>query len=105
MPIGFAHAGTAMFAPELLPALLGVAILSSAFPYTLEMVALTRLPARTFGTLMSIEPAFAAISGLVFLGEQLSAMQWVAIGAIIFASAGTTLSSQPSQPVAVPAPD
>ncbi|MBO3278071.1 threonine/homoserine exporter RhtA [Pseudomonas schmalbachii] len=104
-PIGFAHAGTAMFAPELLPVLLGVAVLSSAFPYTLEMYALTRLPTRTFGTLMSMEPAIAAMSGLIFLGEQLTFIQWIAIGAIILASAGTTLSSQPNHPAPVPVAD
>lgn len=105
-PIGIVHAGTALLDLHLLPALLGVAVLSSALPYTLEMVALTRLPARTFGTLMSIEPAFGALSGLFFLGEQLTFLQWLAIAAIIVASVGTTLSSQPSQPVlTAPAPD
>lgn len=105
-PIGIVHAGTALLDLHLLPALLGVAVLSSALPYTLEMVALTRLPARTFGTLMSIEPAFGALSGLIFLGEQLTFLQWLAIAAIIVASVGTTLSSQPSQPVLnAPAPD
>lgn len=105
-PIGIVHAGAALLDLHLLPALLGVAVLSSALPYTLEMVALTRLPARTFGTLMSIEPAFGALSGLIFLGEQLTFLQWLAIAAIIVASVGTTLSSQPSQPVLnAPAPD
>ena len=104
-PIGFAHAGSALLDVSLLPALLGVAVLSSALPYTLEMIALTRLPARTFGTLMSIEPAFGAISGLVFLGEQLTSHQWLAIGAIIFASVGTTLSSRPKEPLALPVAD
>ncbi|MCY1443611.1 Threonine/homoserine exporter RhtA [compost metagenome] len=94
-----------MFAPELLPVLIGVAVLSSAFPYTLEMYALTRMPTRTFGTLMSLEPAIAAMSGLIFLGEQLTPIQWIAIGAIILASAGTTLSSQPNHPAPVPTAD
>ncbi|MFO5890474.1 EamA family transporter, partial [Klebsiella pneumoniae] len=64
---------------------LWVGVLSSALPYTLDMVALTRRPARTSGTLMSIEPAFGALSGLLFLGERLSPTQWLAIGAIILA--------------------
>lgn len=51
---------------------LGVAILSSALPFSLEMVALKKLPAKTFSILMSLEPAFAALSGLVFLSESLS---------------------------------
>ncbi|MGK4738693.1 EamA family transporter, partial [Pseudomonas aeruginosa] len=92
VPIGVAHAGADLLDPALIPLALGVAVLSTALPYTLEMVALTRLPARTFGTLMSIEPAFGALSGLLFLGERLSPTQWLAIGAIILASVGTTLS-------------
>lgn len=84
--------GADLLDPALIPLALGVAVLSTALPYTLEMVALTRLPARTFGTLMSIEPAFGALSGLLFLGERLSPTQWLAIGAIILASVGTTLS-------------
>ncbi|WP_460415966.1 threonine/homoserine exporter RhtA [Pseudomonas sp. microsymbiont 2] len=97
-PIGIAHAGSALLTPALLPVALGVAILSTALPYSLEMVALTRMPARTFGTLMSIEPAFGALSGLLFLGERLTAWQWLAILAIITASVGATLSMKRETP-------
>jgi inner membrane transporter RhtA len=78
--------------PSLIPVAIGVAILSTALPYTLEMVALTRMPARTFGTLMSIEPAFGALSGLLFLHEYLSLSQWMAIMCIILASVGATMT-------------
>jgi inner membrane transporter RhtA len=91
-PFGIAHAGTDLLSPALIPVAVGVAILSTALPYSLEMVALTRMPAKTFGTLMSIEPAFGALSGLLFLNEVLSLTQWLAIAAIITASAGATLS-------------
>ncbi|NNA89607.1 threonine/homoserine exporter RhtA [Pseudomonas gessardii] len=91
-PIGIVHAGSALLTPALIPIAIGVAILSTALPYTLEMVALTRLPARTFGTLMSIEPAFGALSGLFFLQEYLSLAQWLAIACIIQASVGATLT-------------
>jgi len=91
-PIGIVHAGSALLTPAVIPLALGVAVLSTALPYSLEMVALTRMPARTFGTLMSIEPAIGALSGLVFLGEVLSTTQWLAIGAIITASVGATLA-------------
>ncbi|WP_038927716.1 EamA family transporter, partial [Yersinia pestis] len=74
---------------------LAVAILSTALPYSLEMVALTRLPARTFGTLMSLEPALAAISGLVFLNEHLTLVQWLALASIISASVGASLTIKP----------
>ncbi|KJK05414.1 MULTISPECIES: threonine/homoserine exporter RhtA [Pseudomonas] len=102
-PIGIAHAGSALLTPAILPIALGVAILSTALPYSLEMVALTRMPARTFGTLMSIEPAFGALSGLLFLGEVLSVTQWLAIGAIITASVGATLSMRKESPALVAA--
>ncbi|WP_176506437.1 MULTISPECIES: threonine/homoserine exporter RhtA [Pseudomonas] len=91
-PVGIVHAGSALLTPAVIPLALGVAVLSTALPYSLEMVALTRMPARTFGTLMSIEPAIGALSGLLFLGEVLSTTQWLAILAIIAASAGATLS-------------
>ncbi|MNG21581.1 Threonine/homoserine exporter RhtA [compost metagenome] len=91
------HAGTDLLRPELLPVALAVALLSTAIPYTLEMIALTRLPAQTFGTLMSIEPAFGALSGLIFLGEHLSLLQWLAILCIILASIGCTVTAPPRQ--------
>lgn len=91
-PIGIVHAGATLLTPSLIPVAIGVAILSTALPYTLEMIALTRMPARTFGTLMSIEPAIGALSGLVFLQEYLSFAQWSAIICIILASVGATLT-------------
>ncbi|WP_300632693.1 threonine/homoserine exporter RhtA [Pseudomonas sp.] len=102
-PIGIVHAGTALLTPALIPVAIGVAILSTALPYTLEMVALTRLPARTFGTLMSIEPAFGALSGLFFLHEHLTLAQWLAITCIILASVGATLTMRNESKPLVPA--
>jgi inner membrane transporter RhtA len=101
-PIGIAHAGGALLNPSLIPVAIGVAILSTALPYTLEMVALTRMPVRTFGTLMSMEPAVGALSGLVFLHESLTLTQWLAIGAIIIASAGATLTTRPEPAALLP---
>ena len=94
IPFGVAHAGSTLLSPVLLPYALGVAVLSSALPYSLEMVALTRLPARTFSTLLSLEPAVAAMAGVALLHEQLSLLQCLAIVAIIVAAAGTALSVQ-----------
>ena len=102
-PIGVAHAGSALLQPALIPIALGVAILSTALPYTLEMIALTRMPVRTFGTLMSMEPAIGALSGLLFLQEMLSLTQWLAIAAIIAASVGATLTTRPEPAALVPA--
>ncbi|KAA5967046.1 threonine/homoserine exporter RhtA [Pantoea sp. M_9] len=92
VPLGLLFASPGIWHWEILPLALLIALLSSAIPYSLEMVAMTRLPARIFGTLMSLEPAVAALSGMLFLGEQLTLPQWSGLLAIITASAGTTLT-------------
>jgi inner membrane transporter RhtA len=88
VPLGIADAGRALLAPSVLLQGLAVAVLSSALPYTLEMIALRRLATKTFGTLMSLEPAVAALAGLVVLHERLTPLQWTAIGAVMIASVG-----------------
>jgi inner membrane transporter RhtA len=93
LPAGVAGAGAALLSPAILPTALAVAVLSSALPYTLEMYALPRLPAKTFGTLMSVEPALGALAGLALLGEQLTARQWLGLGAIVATSIGTTVTA------------
>ena len=92
VPFGVAHAGAALLNPALLPVALTVAVLSSALPYSLEMFALTRLPRATFGTLMSLEPAVAALMGWLILGQRLTLRQDAAIACIIAASAGATVT-------------
>lgn len=94
VPFGIYSAGTELLRVEFWPAAFGVAVLSSALPYSLEMLALQKLPARTFSILMSLEPALAALSGLFFLQEYLTPVQMVAIALLITASIGTTLSLQ-----------
>ena len=96
-PIGFWQNGMALLSPDVLPLALGVGILSTALPFSLEMMALTRIPARTFGTLMSLEPAVGALSGMVILGERLTLLEWCALGAVVFASAGATLTIKTSK--------
>ncbi|WP_288450446.1 EamA family transporter [uncultured Acinetobacter sp.] len=71
-----------------------LAILASALPFSLEMLALKRLTPLSFGTLMSLEPAVAAFSGFIFLGEILLWNQWLALATIITASVGCTLTTQ-----------
>ncbi|BBV77486.1 threonine/homoserine exporter RhtA [Raoultella sp. Lac2] len=92
VPLGMLQATDTLFQWSLLPLGLAIAILSTALPYSLEMIALTRMPTRTFGTLMSMEPALAALSGMIFLGEMLTFTQTLALGAIILASMGSTLT-------------
>lgn len=92
LPIGMLNAPPSFFSTSVVLPGIAVAILSTALPYSLDMVALTRLPARTFGVLMSIDPAIAALMGLLFLNERLSVPQWIAITLIIVASIGVTLT-------------
>ena len=105
VPIGVAQAGQSLLSAAVLPYGLAIALLSTAVPYTLEMLALTRLPARTFGILMSIEPVFGAVVGWAMLHEQLSLVQWVAIALIILASIGTTLTASAHRASPVPMPE
>lgn len=95
VPIGMVQATESIWQWSILPIGLAVAVLSTALPYSLEMIALTRLPTRIFGTLMSMEPALAALSGMVFLGESLTFTQTLALCSIIAASMGSTLTMRP----------
>jgi inner membrane transporter RhtA len=87
-PVGVADAGSALLTPEVLAVAAGVAMLSSAIPYTLEMEALRRMPAGVFGVMMSIEPAVAALAGFIVLDEGLATRELVAILLVVAASAG-----------------
>jgi inner membrane transporter RhtA len=87
-PPAVADASRAALRPEVLLGGLAVGLLSSVIPYRLELEALRRVPARVFGIWMSIEPAVGALAGLVILGQSLSAVQWLAIGCVMVASAG-----------------
>ena len=94
------------------PGVLGVGIavglLSSVIPYRLELEALRRIPARIFGIWMSLEPAVAALVGLVLLGEALAPREWAAIGCVILACAGAARGAgrepPPEEPGALPPP-
>jgi inner membrane transporter RhtA len=91
-PAAAASAGTALFRPSVLAAGLGIALLSSVIPYRVELEALRRMPTRVFGICMSLEPAVAALAGVVLLSQALSAAQWLAIGCVMAATAGAALS-------------
>ncbi|MFG3014116.1 DMT family transporter [Streptomyces cinerochromogenes] len=88
VPFGVADSGTALVQPWVLAAGLGVALLSSVVPYSLDLEALRRIPPRVFGILMSLEPAMAALIGLVVLRESLHWSQWIAVLCVVAASAG-----------------
>src|SRR3954469_1794744 len=90
LPAGIAQGGSELLRPEILLAGLGVAVLSSLIPYSLELEALRRLPPYVFGVLMSLEPAAAAVAGLIILGQVLKANEWAGMALVILASAGAT---------------
>jgi inner membrane transporter RhtA len=87
-PIGIAEGGADLISPSVLAVGIGVGMMSSAIPYTLELEALRRMPAGVFGVLMSLEPAVAATAGFVVLGEDLAVREVVAILLVVAASAG-----------------
>jgi len=92
-PVGISVAGSSLLNPEWMLAGLGIALLSSAIPYSLEMYSLKHLPKQTFSILLSLEPAVGALAGWLVLSEQLSTQQLGAIGLIMAASMGSAITA------------
>lgn len=103
LPFGLGGASAVLDRPALLAGGAAVAALSSVLPYGMELAALRRLPTRVFGVLMSLEPAAAAVAGLLVLGQRLSGRDVVALVLVSLASAGVTLGQRagraPAQPL------
>jgi inner membrane transporter RhtA len=99
-PLGVTEGGGTLLRPEILGIGFGVAMLSSAIPYSLELEALRSLPAGVFGVLMSLEPAAGALAGYVVGGEALAGRELAAIGLVVVASAGAASSAPgPAEPL------
>jgi inner membrane transporter RhtA len=98
LPFGIASAGVTLLDPAIFPIALGVALLSSAIPYALDMVALPHMPTQLFSILASAHPALAALSGFIILSEQLSLLQIAGIACIVLASIGGTATIARSTP-------
>jgi inner membrane transporter RhtA len=94
-PPALVEAGTGLLQPKVLLLGIAVGLLSSVIPYSLELIALRRIPAGVFGILMSLEPAAAALAGMVLLSEFLSGTQWLALACVVAASVGATRSARP----------
>lgn len=92
LPFGLAIDGEKLLNSSLIPMGLLVAVLSSALPNSLEMISLKKMPTKTFGILMSLEPAIASLIGLILLRETLTMTQWMAILCVIVASLRSSLS-------------
>jgi len=94
LPAGLVQGGDALLRPHVLAGGLGVALLSSLIPYSLELMALRRLTAYRFGLLMSLEPAVAALAGVIVLGQSLTAVLGIALVLVLTASIGNTLTAR-----------
>lgn len=100
-PFGIWTAGPDLLTTEVLVRGMGIALLSSAIPYSLELVALRRLAAGVFGVLLSLEPAVAALAGLVVLQQSLAPVQVVGMALVVAASVlvlGRRGSGTPGRP-------
>jgi len=104
LPAGLLQAGGALGHPDLLGAAFLVALASSVLPYSLELVALRRLPEAVFGVLMSLDPAVAALAGFVVLDQDLAARDLVGIAMVVAASAGAAALGHRTAPEAEPVP-
>ena len=94
LPVGLIQGGDALLRPHVIGGGLGVALLSSLIPYSLELMALRRLTAYRFGLLMSLEPAVAALAGVIVLGQPLTAVLGIALVLVAAASIGNTLTAR-----------
>ncbi|MEU2070217.1 EamA family transporter [Streptomyces anulatus] len=92
LPLGIIESGAKLAVPSTVALGAAVALLSSVLPYTLELMALRRLPAPTFAVMMSLEPAIAAGAGFLILDQALSATDALAIALVIGASVGAVRS-------------
>ena len=93
-PFGVAAVAQVAWTPSLLLAALAVGVLSSAIPFSLEMAALRHLDPKTFGILVSLEPALGALSGFLLLHEHITLIQCFAIAGVMTASIGSTLTAR-----------
>jgi inner membrane transporter RhtA len=94
IPAGVVEGGGALGQPHVLGGGLGVALLSSLVPYSLELMALRRLTAYRFGLLMSLQPAMAALAGLIVLGQHLTVVLFAALTMVVAASVGNTVMAR-----------
>ncbi|MEU9266874.1 EamA family transporter [Streptomyces sp. NPDC048251] len=102
LPLGLAESGSKLADPVTLGLGAAVALLSSVLPYTLELLALRRMPASTFAILMSLEPAVAATAGFLILDQALTTIQAAAIALVVAASMGAVRTQVGRPKSAVP---
>jgi inner membrane transporter RhtA len=91
LPIAALQPGTVLITPHLVGAAMVMALFSSALPFSLEMIALTGMPVRVYGTFTSLEPALGTLMGLLVLRELPTSAQLIGIAAIVVASLGAAV--------------
>ena len=94
LPVGLIHQPQQLLQPAFWPKALLIAVLATVIPYALDLFALQRLTKLSYGTLSSLSPALAALAGLILLHEQITALQWLALGCVILASIGVTFKKK-----------
>ncbi|WP_288390043.1 EamA family transporter [uncultured Acinetobacter sp.] len=94
LPVGLIHQPQHLLQPAFWPKALLIAVLATVIPYALDLFALQRLTKLSYGTLSSLSPALAALAGLILLHEQITALQWLALGCVILASIGVTFKKK-----------
>ena len=92
LPFGVVAGGARLLRPSVLALGLAVGVMSSVIPYSLELLALRRVTARAFGVMMSLDPALATAAGFIVLGQHLDLREWVALGLVVGANLGNTLT-------------
>ncbi|GAB3744554.1 EamA family transporter [Microlunatus parietis] len=97
-PFAIAESGPGLLQPQVLILGVAVGLMSSVIPYSLEMLALRRIPPGVFGILMSLEPGVAALAGMIMLAEFLSVTQWIALACVVIASVGATRTRRAADP-------
>ena len=93
LPIGLYNNAPALLETQYWGKALAIAILATAIPYALDLQALKRLNKLSYGTLSSLSPALAALTGLFILGEKIGFLQWIALACVMLASIGVTIRS------------
>jgi inner membrane transporter RhtA len=98
LPFGVVAGGAKLVRPSVLALGLAVGVMSSVIPYSLELLALRRVTPRAFGVMLSLDPALATAAGFVVLGQHLDLREWVALGLVVGANLGNSLSGSAETP-------
>lgn len=92
VPLAVPISGALFADPLIVLACIGIALVSTTLPFTFEFAALKRMPARNYGVLVSVEPAVAAVVGMLILGERIGVQAMIAVSCVVAAAIGISVS-------------